>query len=291
VATRSWGESCSWPSERRRQLYRCSDAGGGEILQRSPDRIVSIEEDGLVVRKSFVGPDQELTQWAAASEFSRLEQFAAALDRLEGATCPRPIELIMGPVPAIRMERVSGTPLLVLLRAEPLTGPLHDRLAAAASRALVAYIDAVGEPYHDFQFDNMLYDAGSRSVVLVDFGLPDHGTVAVDDALPVASSLGNLIGSTIFQSARPKWLLARRQHRQAIDLAATIVHRVLAMAAAETSLQALHQRADAAYRRCAFGGGRVRRGWYGTAGYVLARRLRVDGLTFSPGRPGSWAPA
>ncbi|MGI8775848.1 MAG: hypothetical protein ACR2LJ_00315 [Acidimicrobiales bacterium] len=187
-------------------------------------------------------------------------------------------------MPAIRMELVSGTPLLMLLRAEPLTGPLHDRLADAASRALVAYVDAVGEPYHDFQFDNMLYDAGSRSLVLVDFGLPDHKAVVVDDALPLVTSLGNLIGSTIFQSARPKWLLARRQHRQAVELAATIVHDVVATAGAEIPSEVLRQRAGAAYRRSAFQAGWARTAWYSTAGYMVARRLRVVDLTFSPTR-------
>jgi len=218
------------------------------------------------------------------AEFSRLERFAAALTSHEGATCPRPIELVTGPEPAIRMERVPGTPLLVSLRSGALGPQLHDRLATAASRALMAYVDAVGEPYHDFQFDNMLYDAGSRSLVLVDFGAPDHLVVTGDDALPLASSLGNLIGSTIFQSARPKWLLARRQHRQAVDLAATIVRRVFAAGGAEVPTGILRDRADAAYRRCAFRGGWARTAWYETAGYMVARRLRVVDLTFSPAR-------
>jgi hypothetical protein len=157
------------------------------------------------------------------------------------------------------------------------------------AEGLLRYVAASGEPYRDFQFDNMLYDEGTGTLAFVDLGAPPGRARAgcgPEQAQAVASaleiSLGNLVGSTIFQSARPRWLLRRRQHRQAVALCAGVVGRAAAARPAEVSPAGLQASATSAYRRSAFGGSWPKRLWYATAGRGVARRVPVLGLTVGP---------
>jgi hypothetical protein len=180
------------------------------------------------------------------------------------------------------MERLAGTKMRRLLRTESVDAGLLRNLAVAVAKALVTYVEVVAEPYDDFQFDNMLFDANTSSVVFVDFGLPDHNQRGARDSSPLEISLGNLIGSTVFQTARPKWLLERRQHRQAVELCGAVVGEVVAIANEPVSAERLQVEARLAYRRSAFPGSWSRHAWYGTVGYLLARRIHVLGVRFGP---------
>jgi hypothetical protein len=177
--------------------------------------------------------------------------------------------------------------LLRLLGARRLTPALTRHLAATAAAAVTAYVRAIGEPYYDFQFDNMLYDEASWTVTFLDVGLPDGGGNAAPNATALEVSLGNLVGSTMFQSARPKWILALRQHLQAAELCAAVVADVMELDATAVSPEGLRDAANAAYARSAFKGGRLRVAWYASAGRLLVRRPVILDRTLAPPRPGS----
>jgi hypothetical protein len=253
------------------------------VLQRSAGRTVEVEEGGGVVRKTFAGSDPERSRLQAEAEFHRLQRFSEALADVPGAACPRPLEILAGEDPVLRMERVAGRPLLELLRATHLSPELRERIAEAAATGLARYVDALGEPYEDFQFDNMLFDAPSSTLALLDLGAPDGSSGDRCAGTPLALSLGNLVGSTMFQSARPKWLLRPLQHRQAVALCGAVVTRVAA-GPAEVLIADLVPIGRAAYKRSAFGGGWARRLWYQTVGFIVARRPEILGVTFTPPR-------
>jgi hypothetical protein len=252
------------------------------LLQRSVGRTVVLEEGGKVVRKTFTGEEPGALLRLAEAERSRLERFADALAEVPGAGCPRPLEVRAGTVVDLRMERAPGLPLLEVLRRRRLPDALRIRLAEIAGTAVIRYVAAVGEPYHDFQFDNMLFDGATGTVTFLDLGLPDGSHAVPCDVSPLEVTLGNLVGSTMFQSARPKWALAVRQHRQAATLCAAIVENVARAPGVRVSGEHLQACTRAAYGRSAFKEGRAGRLWYSSVGYALARRPSMLGIRFSP---------
>jgi hypothetical protein len=102
-------------------------------------------------------------------------------------------------------------------------------------------------------------------------------------ASPLEVSLGNLIGSTVFQSARPTWVTRRRQHRQAGALCASLVEGVLASNPVDVGRLAVAARA--AYLRSAAPGAWYRRLWYASMGPLVAHRARVGGRVLATARP------
>lgn len=253
-------------------------------LPRPPGRTVVVEEGGGAVRKTFFGDDPRALLRLAEAEFGRLQQFHRALGDVTGAGSPRPIEIRSDPEVVIRMERAPGRPLLDVLRHRDLAPDLVERLAAVAAAAVTRYVDALGEPYADFQFDNMLFDEASEGLTFLDLGPPDGGHPPPPGSPALELTLGNLIGSTVFQSARPRWALASRQHRQAVALCSRIVERVDRFEGRALAPGDLHACAVAAYQRCAFKEGWAGWIWYRSVGYFLARRPRILGLRFSPPR-------
>ena len=259
----------------------------GRLLRRSPRRTVVVEGNGEVVRKTFHGGDPEVLRQLAEVECVRLSRFREALAGVPHATCPRPLGVEPGSAPSLRMERCLGLPLLSRLRAGDLDAGTMRTIAVTAASAVIAYVRDLGEPYHDFQFDNMLYDERSGVVTFLDLGLPDGGGNCPPTATALDMSLGNLVGSTMFQSARPKWMLRIRQHRQAEQLCSAVVARSAQPGIVPVSPRGLREAALAAYARSAFQAGVMRRAWYAGAGHVLARRPTILDGTVAPPRPGS----
>jgi hypothetical protein len=264
------------------------DLGAPELLQQSSGRTVVLEPGGTTVAKTFFGAPPSLLWTLAEREFERLERFSAALQDVEGAACPRPIELVGGSTPKIRMERASGIPLSTLLGERPFAREIHHRLVATVSRALDVYVEVLAEPYHDLHFGNMLYDPLSRTLTFVDLGLPPR-SFSAPPVSPHDASLGNLIGSTIFESARPQWLRRQRQHRQSSLLCAAIVGSFLDAGHPGVTRRGLCEAGRAAYERYAFPGAWSRRMWYGSVGYLVAKRITVADLVFSPSPRPSYA--
>ena len=243
-----------------------------------------MEPGGKVVRKTFSSLPPEEARRQARWEYERLHSLAAAIRDVPGAASPQPLELVSEPVPGIRMERLRGEPLVDVLAGSVTDPGWRQALATTMVRALRAYVDAVGEPYPDFQFNNMLWDGPSRVLGLVDVGQPDRGRPLPGGTSPFEAGMANLVASTVFQSARPRWLGRRRQHRQAVALCAETV--AIAMAGPDgLDPGRLRAAARASYVREAYGGGVLASAWYGSVGYVAGRRVTAPGLKFGPVPP------
>lgn len=270
-----------WPARSSSQ-HAGANSIGTQVLQEGFGRLVVLEGDRGVVRKTFHEGTTELRQELARAEFDRLRRFSAALVDVPGAACPRPLELLSEP-PGLRMEWAPGVCLLEFLRHHAVDNRTRDRLAATMAAAVRAYVEALGEPYHDFKFDNMLYDAAGGRLTFVDLGLPQDALPPDPRASAYEITMGNFLGSVVFQTARPKYLLNRRQHRSTVMLASAVVAALARDGEAEMRPAHLVGAARAAYLRCTFGRGSVRRSaWYGTVGYALGRRMRLGEATFGP---------
>jgi hypothetical protein len=255
--------------------------GPGLVFRRRPGCVVTLEAD--TVRKTFTGRDAGVQLRLAEREFRHLREFRRALGGLEGATCPEAVAVVSEPVPEVRMTRERGVPLLELLRRRTLDPEALAGLGAVAAAALQRWIETFDEPYEDFQFDNMLYDGASGVVAFLDFDLPAELAGSRPAGSPLEVSLGNLIGSTVFQSARPGWVLRRRQHRQAAALSGRVVE--LALASAPVDIERLAGSSRAAYERLAAQGRWYRRLWFASVAPLVARRVRVGGRVLATARP------
>ena len=243
------------------------------VLSRRPGCVVTL--DGDLVRKTFTGGDHEAQLRLAARESERLHAFRAALEHVDGATCPEVLRLVPGPPPEVRMARAPGEPLLRVLAGRTLAAAVLAALADVAAAALRCYVDTFGEPYEDFQFDNMLYDEASGTLTFLDFDLPEELRRPATHLRPVDATVGNLVGSTVFQSARPTWLRRRRQHRQATTLCVLIVDRLVADGSVE--VDGIIGAARAAYLRSAAAGPWFRQVWYAVIAPAVARQVRLGG--------------
>lgn len=244
-----------------------------KVLQGERDRVVVLEDGGTTARKTFYGSDSEVVDRLARREFDRLQRFAAALVGVDGAACPEPKELIPGSAPSIRMSLAPGSMVSDLL-VRPLGDDVLDRLADVIARASLVYVSTFDEPYFDLHFCNMFYDRSINVVTFVDFGFPypnEELPAGLRRLTPLEVSVGNLIGSSVFESARPRIAHRRLQHRQALLLASLVAHHPAVVASGAVSPAGLLSAARVAYDRPAYRGGWYRRLWYRTAGGVLAR--------------------
>ncbi|MGI8413879.1 MAG: hypothetical protein ACR2QA_15595 [Solirubrobacteraceae bacterium] len=255
-----------WPEDKR-----------VDLLQVRRDCIVAAD-DGGVVTKTFCGEDAELQWRLALQEYDRLREFTHALLALDGAACPEALDLVREPLPQLRMTHAAGVPVPTLLRARQLAPELRQHLAITAARALELYVERLDEPYYDFHFANMLYDETSGTLTFLDLGLPPYyRTLVGRSALGI--SLGNLIGSTIFHSARPREFFRCRAQGQAVALCAEIA--VLVLRSHPTVAAELPVCVSAAYARPAQTGRWHRRLWYAVVAPLVARPVILGRQAFS----------
>jgi len=143
-----------------------------EVLQTEPDRTVLLEAGGAVVRKVFHSDDPSTSLGLAEREFEILGRFQAALSDLPSSTCPRPLELGRGDEVYVRMERASGLPMQDHLDLRGWPKGMEQQLSTALRQGLIRYVQTFDEPYWNFIFRNMFYDAERRLVTFLDFGFP-----------------------------------------------------------------------------------------------------------------------
>ena len=202
-------------------------------MQQERQRVVALEADGATVRKTFIGAHPEPLLALATREHDRLSRFSSALSAVDGATCPKPLELRGGAHPSVAMTRGEGVVLSERLR-YPMDEGEVAWLLRVLTRALTVYVVTFSEPYYDFHFRNMLYDGPRRQVTFLDFGVPDHLVPArsiLDQHPPVDASLGNLYGSSLFEGVRPRNLRRIRQNRRLLSAAVRVVGSLLDQAA------------------------------------------------------------
>jgi len=242
---------------------------------------VVLEADGRTVRKTFHGGTPDGRRRSADEELFRMARFRAALPEGAGVTCPRPRGPVDTPDPGLRMSWIAGEPLIEYLARRVLRDDEIARLASIIATGLRTYIDAVGEPYHDFKLDNMLVEP-SGAVAFVDFGLPDRHVPPDPGHSPYEVSMGSLLGSLVFESARPKQLVRRLLHRQS---AAVAVALVVELRDGGATLRGDHLSAAArrTYVRSTFGRcSRAHSAWYATVGRTAGYRVRLPEGRFGP---------
>jgi hypothetical protein len=251
------------------------------VLQTGFGRHVVLAEGGHVVRKTFHAGTEEQRRRLATDEYSRLQVFWAALDQIPEVTCPQPLGMVEKPAPGFDMAWVEGTKLIDHLAAERLPDGDLVALAARIATALRVYVETVKEPYSDLKLDNVLLVA-SGSLAFLDLGVPQDAAPPADDESPYESSVGNLLASLVFESARPKRFLRRRLHQQSVRVAAALVSTLLE-GGVRLRTGPLLAAARRAYLRSTFDrGGVVRTAWYATVGWVAGRRVGLPGACFGP---------
>ncbi|MGI8729581.1 MAG: hypothetical protein ACR2LK_06250 [Solirubrobacteraceae bacterium] len=236
------------------------------------------------MRKTFHAGSEHQRHEQAGAEFARLQRFSAALASVPDAQCPRPLEMLFDP-PGLRMTYVAGVDLFTFLRRGRLDDAARDGLAATMAAAIDAYVGALGEPHPDFKFENVLYDAAGGGLAFVDLGLPQDATQPLPGASPYETTLGDLLGSVVFQSVQPRHVLRRGQHRRTVALGLAVMLAVARLPGAAVRDEYVSRVAAAAYRRCAFGGGASRSAWYATVGLLAGRRVRLRAQTAGPVLP------
>ena len=241
------------------------------------------ERGAPVVRKTFHEGPYEVRAAQARREFTRLERFAVALNDVPGAACPRPLELLADP-PGVRMEHAAGVDLFAFLAHHRFDAATRARVADTIAAGIAAYVRALREPLPDFKFDNLLYQPAAGLLTFVDLGAPQDALELDDRLSPYEVMMGDLLGYVVFQSARPKYALRRRQHAETAALAAAVLR---ALRGAELPLREpeLVGAAQAAYRRCALGRSLHRSAWYASVGYLLGRRVALQEATVGPLAP------
>src|SRR4029079_11700964 len=117
---------------------------------------------------------------------------------------------------------VEGTPLITYLRTNTLGPRGLFKLTERMHDGLEHYTAATGEPLYDFHVRNCMLDAESERLGIIDFGIPDQFAGGTQGLAPVDLSLGNLVGSAIYEAARPYQVLHTRRRRQMMALVATV---------------------------------------------------------------------
>jgi hypothetical protein len=281
----SRGSSAGRPSRARSSSRPAGDEPISErVLQEGFGRRVVLEDGRGSVRKTFHDGPVELRRAQAHVEFARLRGFATALEGVPGVACPQPLELLADP-PGLRMEHAPGTNLLDLLAGMRLDAGARARLAGLMAVAIGAYVRALGEPLPDFKLDNLLYEPAAGGLTFVDLGAPQDAVPAAEGLSDYEVTVGDMLGSVVFQSARPRHVLRRRQHAESVALAVAVIDALRGGGAGPLRDAELHRAGRAAYRRCAFGRSARRSAWYATAGYLLARRVPLGRRRLGPLAP------
>lgn len=229
---------------------------------------VVFESDNNIAQKLFPGPDGLRR---AVYEFDRLYLSSQALRGHEDITPVRAVELVTTPTPAVRMSRVDGVCLSSYLAEAKLSRTELERIARVIADGVRSYTKAAHEPYFDFHLRNCVIDPATGRVALLDFGIPEHfADASWIPGSPLDVSIGNLLGSTIFEAARPYQLFRTRQRRQS----ALVCRHVIASFSGTVDMSGVERATRLTYTRCANQGGRLRRLWYRTGGAVAARAMR-----------------
>ena len=199
-------------------------------LDESP-LLASTDDAGeLVVKVYRVGDADDRA--AARDEFECLHRLRT---RVDGTTthgwtvrCPRPFYLC-GPSATLVMTRVSGAPLSRhLLRGTSLPDGLLDSMCRATVATLQRYWAGELRLYGDLILDNVLCDVPTRTLTLVDPGMPEPFYVcdgAPRSWYPASRDLGFLLfwAASLLRRAIAHPLLHVRQN----DLACRIVQTFL----------------------------------------------------------------
>jgi hypothetical protein len=242
------------------------------VVGQGAEATVHLDRGKRSVTKIYRSADFEAARRAAAREYRLLGQVHEALREVPGLTSPRPIALDESP-PSVCMEFHGGLPLAAHVARRRLGADEVARIARALARGLRAYVRATGEAYYDFSMQNVLVDDETCELVLVDFGMPLAQRSLHGRYPPMRMSVGNFLGWSIYELARPANLPARLARAQFF-----LVYRAMIDAlfeAGDLGLDDLPQVETVArltYRNLTALGSPLRRGWYRIAGLLWLPR-------------------
>lgn len=172
-----------------------------DVLGFGAEGIVLADPGGLTVRKRFTHPERGPGR--ARREFGILQRLAAASDRAPvGVRAPRPVAFLAGEHTVV-MERCPGTPLDEYLNTRRPKPEAVRRIAERLDAGITHVVETLGEPYHDFCPQNVLWDEGAGSVTVLDLG---NDRITTDKGLPdepFTVSMGCFLGTTVYTAARP----------------------------------------------------------------------------------------
>jgi serine/threonine protein kinase len=187
-----------------------------DLVGRGGEATVHLDRARRSVTKIYSSADFEAARRAAAREYRILGIVHQALRDVPGVASPKPIALHESP-PGVSMQYHDGLPLARHLARRRLDAIEVARIAGALALGLRAYVHATGEAYYDFSLQNALIDSAAGEIVLVDFGVPQAQGAQQIHHDPVLASVGNFLGWSLYELARPANLrerLARRQYLQ-----------------------------------------------------------------------------
>ena len=186
--------------------------------------------DDFIV-KIYRGDGPEVRE-AARDEYACLGRLHARLDgTIQDAwtvRCPRPLYLSDASA-ALVMTRVPGTPLSRHLAARKGPAPeVLDSISRATVSCLRRYWAADGRLYGDLILDNVLCDLPSRTLCLVDPGMPERFYLCCDAPrswYPASRDLGFLLFCTasLVRRSIGRPVLHSRQKAMAVRLARTFL--------------------------------------------------------------------
>ena len=246
--------------------------------------IIWAEPDGQSVRKQYTHPDRGPAR--ARRDYSLLIRLHAAADRApSGIRAPKPITFLAAEH-SIVMERCDGTPLDAYLNERSPGAVEMRRIARKLNDGLDHVVQTLGEPYHDFSPQNLLWDETTDTLTLLDLGNDRLTRLPGLPTDPYTVSVGCFLGTTVYTGTRPG-----RRGRLGEIVRNAELFRALADDHRDESgsidLPGMLRMAWSRFYEMGWAGSPARRAWYLTAGLAIgcfALLRSVVPLVLRPGR-------
>jgi hypothetical protein len=236
------------------------------VIGHGGEATVQLDRAAHTVTKVYSCADPEKARRAAAREYRILGELHRVLRWVPGLTCPRRVALTER-LAGVRMEFRGGLPLAEYLARRHLDPDEVAWIARTLAQGLHAYVIATGEAYYDFCPQNILVDAATDELVLVDFGIPEAQRPLHRRFTRMQLSVGNFLGWSVYETLRPANIPVRRVRARLLQTYRAM-RDVLCDEGDLGSGDAPHVESVArfTYRRLTARGSALRRAWYRAAG-------------------------
>lgn len=259
----------------------CS-ASGLTVIARGTHATIARDPTSMLVRKQFTVTDASERAELARREFECLNRFSAVLTDAPFLHCPTPVS-VEPEEGRVWMTYCPGVPLeSMLAMADDEVDGYLDHIADQIASAVKKYIREFGEPYFDLAPKNMLYDASTRTLSLVDFSSRRRARHSEPAAASVDVSLACFIGLSTYDIVRPINWRNRTYWRRQEALLVRVLDRLRESGDLHTSR--IRQVSAAVYDHSGKTGTFRRRLWYSSVGQALFnRRVTAILAQLSPG--------
>lgn len=229
------------------------------------DGPIEIDGDNQTVVKNFWRLDHESAVRKIEREVTHASRLFEVLSQVDGLACPKILAWDVVPTPRVVMGLCPGEPLSRFLTDVGSSDVRITEIANKIHDGLEIYTGLFGEPYHDFCFQNMLYDESTRTLTFLDFSAPDR-LARSEGGSALEASLGNFVGWACYEMVRPSRLFIAKHGYLGVLSA------VLAAFDDAISRQRVRALTHAVFFRLTQAGSVTRRAYYRTAGLIIANR-------------------